>query len=596
METPEDLVTKDGIDFKNEYVEMRDGVRIAVSIWTTPDLVKAAPSVLINTRYWRAVKTESSSLEKQPYYPLASKLLTHGYSLIVADARGSGASFGCRLAETDCNEVEDIHELIVWISSQSWCDGRVVTSGTSYSAITTLYSLTSSANSLVAGICRAPDFDMYRHLFAPGGIVNEWFIKTWGAVTAAQDANDTDALFSYGYWPVPESGAGSIKGVLPVGEDKQLLSDAVDSHKSNFNIGQTGSLECIDDFLFQYNPPIYDEYIRYAIERNQVPLVIRCGWHDAGTALGAFALYCTLEIPVQIVLGPWNHEGTYYVDPFKDKCDSCLRSAPEDEAKTMLVRSLDKMVEQAPSRKKREVIYFTLGENKWKIAEKWPLPETKLQRWFFSAENELTKMQPMLPEGEDHYQIDSSASTGRFNRWYAQSPNQPVLFPDRYEEDKKLLVYDSQPLGEDIEITGHPVVSLYLKSTAADGQFFVYLECIDSAGCVTLLTEGQLRGKHRKISDDVPPYKMFGPYHSLKRVDIEPMRPDEVAEVTFDLLPISVLLKKGQRIRVAVAGADADTFTQIPESSGSEISVKRNMVNASWIDIPVIPRCREGLN
>ena len=53
-----------------------------------------------------------------------------------------------------------------------------------------------------------------------------------------------------------------------------------------------------------------------------------------------------------------------------------------------------------------------------------------------------------------------------------------------------------------------------------------------------MLTEGQLRALHRKVSDKTPPYKMFGPYHSLKKKDAEPLIPGDVAEIAFDLLPI----------------------------------------------------------
>ena len=86
----------------------------------------------------------------------------------------------------------------------------------------------------------------------------------------------------------------------------------------------------------------------------------------------------------------------------------------------------------------------------------------------------------------------------------------PILFPDRQDADKKLLVYDTPALKHDAEITGHPVVHLWVRSTATDGQFFVYLETVDPDGRVRMLTEGQLRGLHRKVSDEIPPYKMFG--------------------------------------------------------------------------------------
>ena len=81
---------------------------------------------------------------------------------------------------------------------------------------------------------------------------------------------------------------------------------------------------------------------------------------------------------------------------------------------------------------------------------------------------------------------------------------------------------------------------------------------------------------------------MFGPYHSLKEKDAQPLIPDEITEVAFDLYPISVLLQKGQRIRVAIAGADKDTFTPIVGCETPKITVERNAIYPSFIDLPIV--------
>jgi putative CocE/NonD family hydrolase len=232
--------------------------------------------------------------------------------------------------------------------------------------------------------------------------------------------------------------------------------------------------------------------------------------------------------------------------------------------------------------------YYTLGENRWKTAREWPLPQTKTQCLYLAADHQLRISMPTLKEGSDRYQVDPTAATGLNNRWHAQTAGKPILFPDRAENDKKLMVYDTSSLENDTEITGHPVVHLYIRSNATDGQFFVYLETVDPDGRVRMLTEGQLRGLHRKVSDDTPPYKMFGPYHSLKEKDALPLIPGEVAEIAFDLFPISVLLKKGQRIRLAIAGADADVFAPILGCESPALTVERNSVYASCIELPII--------
>jgi putative CocE/NonD family hydrolase len=151
-------------------------------------------------------------------------------------------------------------------------------------------------------------------------------------------------------------------------------------------------------------------------------------------------------------------------------------------------------------------------------------------------------------------------------------------------------VYDTPPLETNLEITGHPVVHLFVRSNATDGQFYVYLEAVLPDGRVKCVTDGQLRTIHRKISESPPPYTMFGPYHTFERKDALPLVPGEVAEIAFDLLPISVLFEAGWRIRLAIAGADRDVFAPIPGCEAPEITVERNSRHASFINLPIIPR------
>jgi predicted acyl esterase len=66
------------------------------------------------------------------------------------------------------------------------------------------------------------------------------------------------------------------------------------------------------------------------------------------------------------------------------------------------------------------------------------------------------------------------------------------------------------------------------------------------------------------------------------------MVPGEVTELTFGLLPTSVLIKQGHRIRVAIAGHDKDNFARIPSEGTPTITVAHTTGYASCIDLPVI--------
>ncbi|HEV2765082.1 MAG TPA: CocE/NonD family hydrolase, partial [Pyrinomonadaceae bacterium] len=190
---------------------------------------------------------------------------------------------------------------------------------------------------------------------------------------------------------------------------------------------------------------------------------------------------------------------------------------------------------------------------------------------------------PAADAGADTYAVDFEASTGEKNRWRTQLGG-PVVYPDRAAEDARLLTYTSPPLAADTEITGHPVVTLHVTSTHRDGAFFVYLEEVDEAGRVTYLTEGQLRAIHRKVSQGAPPV----PSRTFRRKDASPLVPGETAELRFALLPVSVLIRKGHRIRVAIAGHDKSVFARTPAEGTPVISVARNRRFASHVELPLV--------
>ncbi|MBW2370116.1 MAG: CocE/NonD family hydrolase, partial [Deltaproteobacteria bacterium] len=186
------------LSLKSVYVPMRDGVRLAVSVWLAgeSESVTPQPAVLMTTRYWRAMAFREDKPAYQNSFPTAFHMWRCGYTLVLCDARGTGASFGTREMEMPPNEIADIGEVIEWVAAQPWCDGRVATGGTSYTADTTFMSFVTSPPPLKVGVSRAVDFDAYRQLMAPGGIVNSWMAEVWGEMTGAQDRNDAKALFA----------------------------------------------------------------------------------------------------------------------------------------------------------------------------------------------------------------------------------------------------------------------------------------------------------------------------------------------------------------------------------------------------------------
>jgi putative CocE/NonD family hydrolase len=213
-----------------------------------------------------------------------------------------------------------------------------------------------------------------------------------------------------------------------------------------------------------------------------------------------------------------------------------------------------------------------------------------MRRWYFAEGGALSEDPPGSGAGADTYEVDFEATTGTSNRWHTQDGVTPVVYRDRAPADQLLLTYTSPPLAEDTEITGHATVSLWVASTHEDGAFFAYLEDVDESGRVTYVTEGVLRAIHRKTSDARPPYPVLVPYHTYLREDAMPLVPGETVEVSFGLQPTSVLIAKGHRIRIAIAGADKDTFARIPAEGAPTLTIERDAAHPSGVWLPVIER------
>ena len=125
-------------------------------------------------------------------------------------------------------------------------------------------------------------------------------------------------------------------------------------------------------------------------------------------------------------------------------------------------------------------------------------------------------------------------------------------------------------------MTGQAIVTLRVASTADDGTFLVYLEDVDPTGPVRYVTEGMLRALHRKVSTEPSSYAILYPYHTFMRKDGQKLAPGQTATLAFQLLPTSVLFKTGHRIRIALGGADKDTFLRIPAAGDVTWTVSRS--------------------
>ncbi len=235
--------------------------------------------------------------------------------------------------------------------------------------------------------------------------------------------------------------------------------------------------------------------------------------------------------------------------------------------------------------KEPKVHYFTLAEDKWKNASNWP-PESSPERLYFSANHRLGE-EPNA-DAQSFEIASTDFASGEQTRW--KSVNGKVttahVYFDWHQRASDLSYFDSTPLEEDLEISGHAQIKLQLRSNEEDAAVFVYLQEVAPDGTATYITEGQLRLSHRKISDDCP-YQEVGPCISHKRADASSAK--GLNELSFDLLPCSYLLKKGNKIRVSFAVQDASHFEQVG-SDALQLELVHTAEEASFIDLPIVPR------
>jgi putative CocE/NonD family hydrolase len=562
---------------------MRDGVRIALDVVLPEGLPDGArvPTVLTMTRYWRSWEGDGANY-------LQRFFASHGYAVVWGDSRGTGASFGVWPHHRARDETLDFGEIMDWIVDQPWSDGTVGGWGSSYTANTNDWFAERNHHAFKAGISRFPDYDPYTDLYFPGGVPNAYMGSNWGSRVKEMDLN------------TPRSrGGGPPVGVKPVDEDTDgsLLAAAIDARRSVPSVYESmRGLVYKDEAMPLWDGVSMDWWGIHShaeeVEQSGSAIYSWASWTDAGTAQGVLHRFMTLSNPQRAVIAAWSHGAREDTDPFHPSQypvdPSTNTQLLEDLCfyETYLRGESEAPPEPGPW---KELVYKTMAEDGWKRTDRWPLPETRMTSWYFQEDKGLSTEAPSAA-GADPYRVDFSHTTGTRNRWATNNGAGDVVYPDRVEADAKLLTYTSAPLDTDLEVTGHPVVTLYMSTTHQDGGVFVYLEDVTPDGRVLYIGEGQIRLIHRKVSEEQPPFVTAGPYHSYKEADAAPMLPGEVAEVTFALHPTSVLFRKGHRIRIALAGADADTFARIPAEGTPEWTVERAPGRASHIDLPVIPR------
>ena len=156
-------------------------------------------------------------------------------------------------------------------------------------------------------------------------------------------------------------------------------------------------------------------------------------------------------------------------------------------------------------------------------------------------------------------------------------------------EDEKSLTFTSQVLPKDLEITGVPVLDLWVTSTHTDGNFIACLELVRPDGTSRFLTEGMIRGSHGKVHPN-PVYASLGlPYHRGYREDRVELSQETPLKLSFHLEATSWVIPAGSRLRLSIS-CGGSGFQQ-PEGFPAEMPTIRVYTGKncpSALTLPVI--------
>jgi predicted acyl esterase len=521
---------------KNVMIPMSDGINLAANI-SKPDTEDKYPVILIRTPYGKDNRED----DYVAYW--AEK----GYVFIIQDCRGTNQSAG--EWNPGFNEYQDGLDTRKWIISQEWSNGEIGTSGGSYLGYTQFVSATKPDKSLKALYAIIPLMDWYDFAYF-GGAYSLGDSYNWGASMSSPEEgegvimdNDTwDWEKSYRVLPL-------IDMDQSVGKKLPWMRKWIENPTHNEN----------------WAPFSMSEYYN----KIQTPVITISGWYDIfiHQALDYHSNAIKNHKEHQyLIIGPWGHAPNY---PAGDRNFSLI---PMD---------LDTL---------SPIKLFVMGKNEWRDEDDWPLKRTEYVNYYFKSEGKANTL-----KGDGSLSLKTSESNIADS--FSYDPENPVktiggqvLFYefgafDQREVEKRddVLVYTSDILNSELEVTGPVKVVLYASTDGRDTDWTAKLVDVYPDGRAFNLCEGIIRARYNE--------------NPLKPVLI---KPNKIYKYEIDLWATSNVFLAGHRIRVEISSSNFPRFDRNPNTGNtfgmdSELRIAHQKVHhskeyPSHIVLPVIPK------
>ena len=594
--------TKAGVRAMREQVEMtvvrdvavpmRDGVtlyadvyrpagdgRFPVLLLRTPYNKEDGANGLIDTNTFRAVR--------------------RGYAVVLQDVRGrfhSDGDFSPFLQETD-----DGYDTVEWCAAQSWSDGKVGMYGTSYVGATQWLAALAAPPSLKAIVPSFTASDYYEGWTYQGGAFEWGFMCNW----VLPYLTASDLTRRHERTPLADFEAR-----------KKVIVDAIDQMNETVRTLPLADLP-IDRELSPYfhewlGHPSRDEFwkARSIEDRHAdvpVPAYNVGGWFDiflAGTLNNFTGVRAGGKTEAardgsRLLIGPWIHSappssvaGSVDFGMNAGQGLSTLTFKIDDEHLRFFdlwLKGIDDGIGSEPP-----VRIFVMGENVWRSENEWPLARTQYTELFLHSGGDANSsagdgsLSAVMPADEraDHYLYDPYHPVGTNGGQNCCFPSRlPAGSFDQRETEKRtdVLVFVTEPLETDAEVTGPVTLKLWASSTAVDTDFTGKLIDIAPDGEARNLTDGIIRARYRN-----------GTGHE------EFLTPGEAVEYTIDLWATSNLFRTGHRIGLEVTSSNFPRFDRNLNTGGvlgheTEMipaleTIFHDAAHPSRLVLPIIPR------
>ncbi|HEX7046106.1 MAG TPA: CocE/NonD family hydrolase [Gammaproteobacteria bacterium] len=560
-------------------VPMRDGVKLATDVYLPKEGEGPFPVIFVKTPY-NFNKIAGAQLE------WAIEALERGYAFVVQNERGRYYSGG--EWEILGQPRTDGYDSLTWIAEQAWSDGNVGTIGCSSSAE---WQLALAAKDHPAHKAMVP-------MAAGAGIgrVGEFHEQgNWYKGGVHQ------TLFSVWLYGVQQNIRPQFPGDLDQAELQRLrkLYDlapdmpevdwkkhlrtlpAIDWLKSaGANAGPGAKLLA----RTPGDPAWYEGGLYHDDEDFGVPAFWFNSWFDVsqGPNLAMFnhvrknASDPAVRDGQYMRIAPTLHCGFYRIPEYKDLIVGELNvGRPSFPLYEEVFGFFDHYLKEASNgfeESTPRVQYYTMGRNAWSSSEAWPPAAAEPVSWYLASDGDANsvfgdgRLGTELPDGapSDSFTYDPMNPVPALGGGVCC--NQGAALGGSYDQRAiearaDVLVYTSEPLEKDTEVTGSVRATLYVSSDAKDTDFTVKLVDVWPDGTAYNIDDTIFRARFREGYDR----EVF-------------MEPGEVYEINPTPMSTSYVFKKGHRIRVEISSSKFPQYMRNLNTGGNNYDETKGIV------------------